>query len=473
MVVCLGMLTIDVTAVRVALPAIQHEIGATDGQQAWVVNGYLLSLGVLVVAGGRAGDLYGRRRVFLAGLLLFTVSSACCALSSGPAVLVAARVAQGAGAAVMTPGIYAILTDAYASGPAATLGPTTTTPSSRGRDPHQRDLAWALGLLTGSASIGLSAGPLLGGALVDSVGWRWIFVINLPLGLLAAGLVWRSVREQRTPGSPRLDVVGLCLLALGLTLLNVGLMNGGEAGWWCPGGLGLAGLGVVVLAAFVAIELRVDSPLVDLSIFRHRGPAAANAVGACAQFVSTSLTVLVAIYLQDDLGHSALVTGLMLLPMTLPLAVAAPMGGRLTGRFGAGPVVLVGMTGVTLGTAGVALGGLGGRYAYLVPGLVIFGAAFAVVLTATTTALMGAAGSMDRGVVSGVYNTSRNVGASLGVGVTSPLLVSLAVHHPPDVAFALVMGVVALVAAVGALAAGRLGGPVRPVGTGRRGPVRR
>ncbi len=431
MILALGMLTIDVTVVRVALPSIQRELGISAVEQAWIVNAYLLALGVLVIAGGRAGDLFGRRRVFLFGLVLFTACSALSGLAGDGGLLIAARAGQGAGAAIMTPGVYSIVTDAFA-------GP---------------GLSAAMGALTGTAAIGLSLGPLLGGLLIDLGGWRWIFFINVPIGIAAAIAVLRTVPERRVEDAPRLDLRGLALLAVALTALNVGLMQAETWGWLAAATLALVAVGIAGLAVFAAVERRTSAPLVDLAVLRGRASATANGVGFAAQFVSTALTVLVAIYLQDGLGESPLATGALLLPMTLPLLIGAPLAGRLVPRFGTRALVAVGMGLVAVGTIAVGLAALGSGYPPLIPGLVAFGAGFAVVLTVLTSAVMGAAGSHDRGMVSGVYNTARNVGASLGVAVTSSLLATLQRHHPLDDAFAVTMVVTGLVAAAAAAAA--------------------
>ena len=431
MILALGMLTIDVTVVRVALPTIQRELGASNVEQQWVVNAYLLSVGVFVVAGGRAGDLFGRRRVFLIGLGAFTVCSALSGLADSGSALIAARAGQGVGAAIMTPGIFSIVTDAF-DGPA---------------------LGRAMGSLTGTAAAGLSIGPLLGGILIGVAGWRSIFFINVPLGVLAAIAVARYVPERRRDDAPRIDLAGLVTLGLGLTALNVGLMEGERWGWSSARTLGVLFGAVVLLVGFWALEQRVDAPLVDPRMLRRRELAAANAVGFCAQFVSTGFTVLVAIYLQSELHYSPLATGALLLPMTIPLLIASPLSGRLLERAGARLLTTAGMALVAAGVAWVAIGATGGRLAGLLPGFVLFGCGFAAVLTTLTTAVMAAAGELDRGMVSGIYNTARNVGASLGVAVTSSVLFTLERKHPFTDAFAATMGVAAAVAALGAILA--------------------
>ena len=431
MTLALGMLTIDVTVVRVALPSIQRELGLSDVAQQWVVNAYLLTLGVFVVAGGRAGDLFGRRRVFLLGLGLFTVCSAGAGLSPSGDALIAARAGQGAGAAIMTPGTFSIVTDAFA-------GP---------------GLGQAMGTLTGTAAAGLSIGPLLGGLLTEVAGWEWIFFINVPLGLLTALAVLHAVPEVRDPHAPAVDLRGLAVLGAGLTALTLGLMQGESWGWGSPRTLGLIALGAVVLGALPAVEARVAQPLVDLRVLRVPATAAANGVGFCAQFVSTGFTVLVAIYLQDSLGYSPLQTGALLLPMTVPLLVGSPAAGRLVGRLGARRLTTIGMGLVSAGVLGVGLGAGSGGYGALLPGLVLFGCGFSVVLTTLTTAVMAGAGAGERGMVSGVYNTARNVGATLDVAATGSMLFTLQRSHSFESAFATTMEATAAVAALGAVVA--------------------
>lgn len=403
MVLALGTLTIDATIVRVALPAIQRDLDISDVAQQWVVNAYLLTLGIFVVAGGRLGDLLGRRRVFFAGLGLFTAASVASGLAPSGGVLLAARAVQGIGAAIMMPGCTAIVTDAYAG-------------------PH---LGRAMGIMAGTAAAGLSIGPLLGGLLIEVLSWRWIFFVNVPIALVAAVLTVRAVPESRRPDAPPIDGRGLALLGFGLGALTLGVMQAQVWGWGAAATIGLVLAGAAGLTAFTAAELRAPVPLVDVRMLRRRAFAAANAIGFTAQFVITGLVVLLALYLQNVLGHSALIAGVMLLPLTLPVLVSSPIAGRLADKIAVRTVVGTGMTLLAVGTFAIGAAARAGSYWPMLPALVIVGAGFAAVLTSMTTAIMAAAPGEDRGMVSGVYTTARDIGASLGVAVMGTLLATL------------------------------------------------
>jgi EmrB/QacA subfamily drug resistance transporter len=403
MTVAQGMLTIDVTVVRVALPSIQRELDTSYVAQQWVVNAYLLALAVFVIAGGRAGDMFGRRRVFLVGTALFTVCSALCGVASGSAELIAARAGQGLGAAIMMPGTASIVTDAFAG----------------------RGLGRALGTLGGISAAGLSLGPVLGGALVQLAGWRWIFFLNVPVAVAVFALTLRAVPESRDAGARRVDPAGLLALGGSLTALTLALMQGPGWGWGSPATLGLLAAAVGLGAALVAIESRSPDPLLDLGLLRRPVLAAANALGACAQFVVTGLTVLLAIFLQTGLGYGPLDAGLLLLPLTIPLAFVSPLGGRLTDRLGPRWPTTAGMALITAALVEIGLLAAGGSYLAVLPGLVLFACGFGLVLTSVTSTAMAGGPGAERGVVSGIYNTARNVGASLGVAVMGSLLAVL------------------------------------------------
>jgi EmrB/QacA subfamily drug resistance transporter len=443
MTAALLMLTLDTTVVRVALPSIQRELGASDVVAQWIVNAYLLTSAVFVIAGGRAGDLFGRRRVFLAGLACFTVCSALAGIAEDSALLLAARAGQGVGAAVMLPGIFAIVTDAF-EGP------------SLGR---------VMAVISAVAAVGVSIGPLVGGAITEYAGWRWIFFVNVPIGLAVGAAAFRAVGESRRADAPRLDWRGLVLLATGLTALTLGIMQTQSWGLASGATIGLLLGAAATLVLFWLAEGRTAPPLVDRRLLRG-GSLAANTIASCSQFAVTGLTVLAAVYFQTALGYSPLEAGALLLPLTVPMLFSAPLTGLLLPRAGARALVTAGMALMTAGMVAIGVGAdVSDRYAALLPGLAVFGVGFSVVYTALTTAVMASAAAFDRGLVSGVYNTARNLGATLGVAVMGSLLAGFEADRPSELsaAFALTLEVSASVAFAGALIAyfalGRLPAP--------------
>ena len=399
----LGMMTIDVSIVRVALPTIQQELDASDVSQQWIVNAYLLTMGTFAIAGGRAGDLLGRRRVFLAGVVIFITGSMLSGLAPSTGVLICARAMQGLGAAIMTPGNVAMVTDAFAG----------------------RSLGRPMGVLTGVGSIGVSIGALVGGLLITLAGWRWIFFINVPISVLVLVIVLRYVPERRLEHPPGLDIPGLVTLAIGMTALTVGLMEAPSLGWGSVATIGLLAGGGVVLYAWLRIEAREPDPLVDPAILR--GPMlGANFVAFCVPFVLTGLSVLLAIYLQTVLGYSALATGALLLPMTIPMFAGSLLAGWMLGWIAARSLVTAGMFAAGIGVFLVGVGATtGSQYLPLLPGMVIFGFGGAVALPSMTAAIMASATALNRGMVSGVYNTARLVGGTIGLAMMGSTLATL------------------------------------------------
>ncbi len=399
----LGMMTIDVSVVRVALPTIQQELDASDVSQQWIINAYLLTMGTFAIVGGRAGDLLGRRRVFLAGVVIFITGSMLSGLAPSTGVLIAARALQGFGAAIMTPGNVAMVTDAFAG----------------------RSLGKPMGVLTGVGSIGVSVGALVGGLLITLGGWRLIFFINVPFSVLVLAIVVRYVPERRLEHPPGLDLPGLFTLAVGLTALTLGLMQAPTLGWDSVATIGLLVAGVVMVVAWLRIERREPEPLVDPAIIR--GPMlGANVVAFCVPFVLTGLTVLLAIYLQTVLGYSALATGALMLPMTIPLCVGSLLSGWLLGLAGSRTVVTAGMFGAAIGVFLVGVGATTGtNYLPMLPGMVVFGFGAAVALPSMTAAIMASATALNRGMISGVYNTSRLIGGTIGLAIMGSVLATL------------------------------------------------
>lgn len=394
----LAMMTIDVSIVRVALPTIQNDLELSDATQQWIVNAYLLTMGTLAIAGGRAGDRFGRRRVFLVGVLIFVGCSILGGVAGSGTVLVAARAGQGVGAAIMTAGNIALVADAFSG----------------------ESLGKAMGVLVGVGTVGISVGALVGGFLIEAVGWRSIFFINVPVSAIVLALVVAYVPERRAEVLPDLDVAGLVALVAGMTALTLALV---QLPVWPPAATAAMLLAAsLALAVWLRIERRAREPLVDLRVLR--GPMlAGNFVAFCVPFVLSGFSVLLAIYLQVVLDYDALETGALMLPLTIPGLIGSLASGWLTAKLGARFVVTSGML---LAGAGVFASGVSmsssGEYLAMLPGLIVFAFGGGVALPPMTATIMANAEIEERGMVSGVYNTARLTGATLGLAAMGATL---------------------------------------------------
>ncbi|HLZ71473.1 MAG TPA: DHA2 family efflux MFS transporter permease subunit [Dehalococcoidia bacterium] len=399
--VCLGlmMLMIDTFVVNIAFPAISRGLHAGLGEAEWTVSGYVLVMGVLPIAMGRLGDLYGRRRLYLLGLALFVGSSIACGLSQSIGALIVFRVAQGAGAAIMTPLTLSIVTHAF---PAA-----------------QRGLA--IGIWGGVSGLGLIAGPILGGLLVRGDNWRWIFFINVPVGLLAFVLALPFVPESRDETAPRgIDWGGLTLLSAALFLLVYGLTRANELGWGSPVLLGSLLGGAALLPVFVALERRVQRPLIELSLFRSR-----TFVIACLAAFLFNAGVFgsqpySSLLLQNTWGFSPLEAGFAFVPATALVALMTPVSGMLGQRLG-GRLRLVMIAGSLLvAVSALYLLRLDVRSGYadtFLPAFVIRGAGIGLFIAVTSLAVMSAVPVAKAGLASGTLTMARQIGTSLGVAL--------------------------------------------------------
>ena len=395
-----GVAFLDGTIVNVALPRIGADFSAGFSSLQWVLDGYLLSLGALVLVGGALGDLYGRRRIFLLGLVGFSLASAGCGLAPNTATLITARMLQGVAAALVVPGSLAILSSAFA----------------------ESDRARAIGAWSGLAGVAAGLGPFLGGYLVDAVSWRWAFLINLPLVAVAAAVTARHVPESRNPaydGMPtldRLDLPGAATMAVGLGLCVYPLIEAGRLSGQMRTALVVAGLGVLVL--FGIVESRRSHPMLPLSLFRSRNFTTANAITFVVYGALGGALFLVAIQLQTELGYSALEAGAAMTPLTLLLLALSSRVGGLMQRTGARPLLTAGPL---LAAAGLALlvrvtpgaGYLTG----VLPGVVVFGLGMTLVVTPITTTALGAVDAMRAGVASGVNNAVARVAGLLAIAL--------------------------------------------------------
>jgi EmrB/QacA subfamily drug resistance transporter len=394
------MVVLDATITNVALPSIQADLGFSASDLQWVVNAYALMFGGFLLLGGRAADLFGRKRLFLAGTALFTLASLACGLAGSSGVLIAARAVQGLGAALVSPAALSIITTTYAEGPERTR---------------------ALGVWGAVAAGGGAVGLLLGGVLTDQLSWEWNFLINVPVGIAVLAASARFVPESRlTARLGGFDLGGAVLATAGLILLTLAIVRSSEWGFGDARTLGLAGVATVLLAAFAVAETRHRAPLVRLDLFRVRSLAVANgsmllvAGGLFAFFFFGSL------YLQQVHGYDALQTGLAFLPMTGGIVIGSGLAQTWIRRFGVKPVLVGGLTAAAAGMVWMTTLTSESSYAGgLLPGLVLLalgiGHAF-VPLTLTATTNLGAE---DQGVASGLFNTAQQVGGALGLAILS------------------------------------------------------
>jgi EmrB/QacA subfamily drug resistance transporter len=437
------MLILDVTVVNVALPDIAADLSLGRTSLTWVVASYTLCFGGLMLLGGRLADALGARRTLAAGLVVFTCASLAAGLAGNAPVLLGARVAQGVGAALMSPSALALVTTAFDG-------------------PERRR---ALGVWAGIGGAGSAAGVLLGGALTSGPGWNWIFYVNVPVGVLVLGLLPVLV-AARPPRPARLDVPGALLVTAGTASLIYGLVEAGDAGWGGARTLLPLGLAAVLYAAFAGVERTGRAPLMDVRMLTRRPVVA----GAFLILIATALLIatffLGSVYLQHVRGYGALRTGLVFLPVAVTTALGAQLASHLTGVVGARPVAAVGMAVAAGGILPLTrLGARTGIWSTVLPGFAV--AAFgvgAVLVTAITTAL-AMVRPAEAGLASGVVNTFHEVGGSIGVAVVSTVAASGIERGVPS-GFADAFTVCAIAAGAAALAAVALvpPGKPRPVG---------
>jgi EmrB/QacA subfamily drug resistance transporter len=351
---------------------------------------------VLLLSAGKLADFFGRRRVFLLGLVVFTLSSLGCALAGSGATLIAARAAQGVGAALVLPSTLSIISATF----------------------HPRERATAIGIWVGVSSIGLALGPLVGGALIETISWHWIFYVNVPIGAVGLVAALLLVPESRDRSLHRaLDLPGLATSAITLFALTFALLEANRYGWTSATIVGCLAAAALGLVAFVVVELRSRRPMLDLSLFRNGTFGGANAVSLLSFFALFGVFFFVSIYLQNVLGYSALRTGATLLPFTVLLALSVPVAGRLTDRVGARWPMTAGM--VVLGVSLLLESRLrvDSTFADLLPGLLLGGLGVGLTLAPASAAVLATVPDDKAGVASGVVTTFRQTGGVLGVAV--------------------------------------------------------
>ncbi|WP_151477427.1 MFS transporter [Streptomyces albicerus] len=402
--ICLAqfMLILDVTVVNVALPDMAADLDLGRETLTWVVTAYTLCFGGLMLLGGRLADALGSRRTLLAGLAFFTVASLVTGLAENAETLLGGRIAQGIGAALLSPSALSIVTTTF----------------------HGAERNKALGVWAAIGGTGAAAGVLVGGALTDGPGWEWVFYVNVPVGLLVLATLPAFV-PARAPQPARLDVPGALLVTAGTGALIYGLVEAGDAGWGAAATLLPIAGALLAYGLFVAVERASRAPLMDLRMFT-RQPVLA---GAFLMLIATALLIafffLGSVYLQHLRGFSPLKTGLVFLPVAVATGIGAHLGSRLVGRIGSRPTAVGGMVIATAGTIPLTqLSDTGSVYAALLPGFVVASVGIgAVFVTATTTAL-AMVEHREAGLASGVVNTFHEVGGSIGVAVVSTVAAS-------------------------------------------------
>jgi EmrB/QacA subfamily drug resistance transporter len=396
----LFMVMLDNTVVNVALPSIQRDLHAQISALEWVVNGYTLTFAVLIATGGRLGDIFGRRLMFLAGVIIFAITSATAGLAQDPAMLIGSRAVQGVGAALMMPATLSIITHAF---PAA----------ERGK---------AIGTWAGVSALALSIGPVVGGFFTEYVSWRAIFFINLPVAVGAVIATIFAVSESRDETvDRRVDYPGVAVLTASLTAIVLALIEGNSWGWGSAETVSLLVGGAIGLAAFVAIELRVAAPMVEFGLFRTRQFIGSNLVAFIITFAMMGTFFFMAIYMQDILGYGALEAGVRFLPTTMVIAVIAPISGRLADRLGPSTPMSAGLA--VLGVSMFMFAGIDTATTYsglLIP-FILMGVGIALVMSPMSTAAMNAVSVQKSGVASGVLQMSRMIGASVGIAATGAI----------------------------------------------------
>ncbi|HEU0304052.1 MAG TPA: MFS transporter [Gaiellaceae bacterium] len=399
----LFMIMLDNTVVNVALPAIQESLDADQSELEWVVVSYALTFATFMLTGGKLADYFGRRRLFIVGLAIFTLASLACGLAPNADFLIAARTVQGLGAAIMNP---------------ATLGIITAT-----FPPRQRGMA--IGIWAGVSAMALAIGPLIGGLITDHIDWSWIFFVNVPVGVLGIVVARWAIDESRdTSHEQRLDFPGLVTSAVGLFALTYGLIEANSYGWTSPRILALFAVAGLSLMAFVLLERHQRVPMLDLTLFRSSTFTGANLAMLLVALAMFGIFFFNSLFLQNILRYSATETGAIFLPMTVLIILIAPVAGRVSDQVGSRWLIGAGMTLVSLSLLLFAQLEADSTFWDVLPGLLVGGLGMALSMTPTTAAAMGSVPVDKAGVGSAVLNSSRQVGGSLGIAVMGALVAS-------------------------------------------------
>jgi EmrB/QacA subfamily drug resistance transporter len=396
------IVVLDASIVNVALPSIGEALSFSQDNLAWVVNAYVLTFGGFLLLGGRLADLLGRRRVFIGGLLVVAAASLAAGFAANEGQLIAARAAQGLGAAIISPSALSIVTNTF-------------------RDGGERNKA--LGAWGAVAGAGGAAGVLLGGILTDGAGWEWVLWINVPVALIVAALAPRLILESRSESATRhFDTAGAVSVTAGLSLLVYAIVDANQSGWGSTQTLGLLALSAALIAAFIAIELRSHAPLVPFRIFRMRTLTGANIVGLLVGGSLFAMFFFITLYMQQVLGYSPIEAGLSYLPLAVMIMVASGVASQLVTRVGFKPVLAAGMAIIAAALLWFSQVSVGGGFVSDILGpslLAAVGLGFAFVTT--TIAAVSGIREQESGLASGLINTSQQIGGALGLAVLATI----------------------------------------------------
>ena len=392
------MVVLDFSIVNVALPAIQRELGFTTQNLQWIITAYSLTFGGFLLLGGRMGDLFGRRRLFLVGLFLFAFSSFMGGVAQSALWLIIARGAQGLGAAIISPTSFSLITTTFHEGP-----------------PRNR----ALGVVGAVASSGFAAGALLGGLLTASIGWRWVLFVNVPVAIAAIILTPFLLKEtEKEQGHRQVDVFGAITITLGLVALVYAFAQGNQIGWSSAQTLILLATGVILLVVFVFIETRVKVPLIRLSIFRLRTLTGANLIGFLAPGALGASVFVLTLYMQKVLGYAPRTTGIAFLPMSLIFFIDSNLIARFVPRFGVQRILIAGMFVTALGYLLLTQISVGSSYwTTLLPGTLVVALGMGPSFTAMAIAATAGVSDREQGLATGLFNTTQQVGSGLVLAV--------------------------------------------------------
>jgi len=392
---------LDVTIVNVALKHIGASFGNGVAGLQWVVNAYTIAFASLILTSGRAGDRFGARRVFVVGFGLFVLASLWCAVAPTIGLLIAGRLLQGTGAAILVPCSLALLNHAY---------------------PGDKERAGAIAIWAAGASAALAAGPVVGGLLIASLGWRSIFAVNLPLGLLGIWLTLRYAAESTTSESKEMDLPGQAAAIVVIGSLAAATIEGGSLGWTNPWVLSAYGVSLVAAVAFVVVEAKSKVPMLPLSLFRDRVFSAATGIGLLMNVGYYGLIFVLSLYFQEVNGYSALQAGLAFLPMTAVVLAANLIAGKVTGARGPRIPLVIGQALIVVGCLGLLPIVQRSSYGAMWAQLLLIGAGCGLSVPAMTSALLGTVKKEQSGIASGVLNSSRQTGSVIGVSLFGSLI---------------------------------------------------